>query len=477
MPSAPTPGTPSASPTARAVPHASGAGPVLGHVLPFLRDRLGFFQRVRRDGPLVQVRFGPIPAYVVNGPELLHAMLTSQADAFDKGRLGDKLRLFGENTLPIADGREHLTRRRLLQPAFHRAQVAGYVEGMRRTAEKETADWRDGETFDLLHRLQRMTQDVVMDVLYSDSPERERAEEILIGVDGIFRAAIRRVFTPIAPPKWVPTPRNRRIRRVTDTVHTHFSQVIERHRAHPDRYQDLVSLLLAARDEEGRQLPNEEVLAEMTAFLAAGTETTAVTLGWLFHELARHPEYERRLHEEVDTVLAGGPITADRLPELAFTRRLVDETLRLHHVGWIVTRRTRHPVRLGDWELPAGADILWSPYALHRDPAYYPEPLRFDPDRWLPERPQPPRGAYVPFGAGKRMCIGDQFSLAEAVVLVAVIAARWRLRDTGAEVRAVPEITVHPAPLTMRLEARARRAYGGSPTAAEQGPQPVREAS
>jgi pentalenene oxygenase len=441
-------------PASSPVPRASGGSGPLGHVVPFLRDRLAFLQRVRQDGALVQVRFGPMRAYVVNSPELLHAMLTTQSDAFDKGRLFDKLRLFGENPLPIAEGRAHLTRRRLLQPAFHRERITGYLDGMRRIAEAETAGWGDGETFDAHHRIQLMTQDVLMGALFSDVPERRRTEEILVGVDTVFRSAIRRVVTPVAPPKWVPTPRNRRIRRVTDTLHAHLSQVVDRHRADPERYQDLVTLLLEARDEQGRPLPQDEVLAEITAFLAGGSETTAVTLGWLFHELTRHPEQERRLHEEVDSVLAGGPLTTDRLPELAHTRRLIDETLRLHNPGWIVTRRTRRPVRLGDWELPAGADILWSPYALHRDPELYADPLSFDPDRWLPDRPQPPRGAYIPFGAGKRRCIGDQFSLTWSVVLTAVIAARWRLRGTGAEVRPVPEITVHPAPLTMRLEAR-----------------------
>jgi cytochrome P450 len=393
-------------------------------------------------------------AYVVNSPELLHAVLTTQSDEFDKGRMADKLRLFGENPMPIAEGRHHLDRRRLLQPAFHRERITGYIDGMRRIADAEAAEWRDGETFDAHHRLQVMTQDVVMGALFSDVPERRQAEEILVGVDTVFRSAIRRVITPVAPPKWVPTPRNRRIRRVTDTLHAHLSQVIDRHRADPERYQDMISLLLEARDDEGRPLPQDEVVAEITAFLAAGSETTAVTLGWLFHELTRHPEHERRLHEEVDSVLAGGPLTADRLPELAHTRRLVDETLRLHNPSWILTRRTRHPVRLGDWEVPGGADVMWSPYAMHRDPAYFPDPLSFDPDRWLPDRPQPPRGAYIPFSVGKRMCIGDQFSLVESVVLAAVIAARWRLRDTGAEVRPAPEITVHPEPLTMRLEAR-----------------------
>lgn len=175
-------------------------------------------------------------------------------------------------------------------------------------------------------------------------------------------------------------------------MRTAVSEVIADHLAHPDAYDDVVSLLLNTRDPDGTPLADEDILSEVTGLLAAGSETTAVTLTWLFHELACHPELERQLHSEVDTVLTSEPVTAQTLTQLTFTRRLVNESLRMYSPAWLVTRQATEPVRLGGTDLRVGEDIVWSPYTLHRDPALYPDPLRFDPDRWLPERPQPRRG-------------------------------------------------------------------------------------
>ncbi|MFJ1754699.1 cytochrome P450 [Kitasatospora sp. NPDC088134] len=444
-----------ATAAAAPVPDAPGRLPGLGHVGPLLRDRLGFLQRLRGHGDVVRIQVGPRPVYVVNAPELIWEMLTTQSGNLGKGRLFDKLRLFGGAPLPIAEGRQHLERRRLMQPAFHRERINSYIDRMSSTAEATIGGWRPGQRLDVLNEMQLMTQGVVMSVLFSDDPARDPAQAVMNGVDTVFQAAIRRAVVPFSGWERLPLPGNRRLRAASTLLRRTVGDIVAAHRADPEPKDDLVTLLLEARDEDGRPLDDEEILSEITALLAAGSETTAVTMAWLFHELGRHPEIEEQLHREVDEVLAGGPPTAEHLPRLPLTRRLVTETLRLHNPGWVVTRETTVPIRLGGAELPAGADLLWSPYALHRDPELYPDPLRFDPDRWLPERPQPPRGAYIPFGAGKRMCIGDGFTWAEATVLTALIASRWTLRQVpGSTVRPVPAITVHPSALHMTVEAR-----------------------
>lgn len=440
----------------RIAPIAPGRVPLFGHALPLLRDRLAYVQRLRAYGPIVQLVIGPKKTItVINSFELLQEMLTRKSDHFNKGLLFDKLKIFGGDPLPVAEGKPHLMRRRLMQPALHREHVKGYFDTMRATAEPHIAAWQDREALHVCNEMQLMAQGIVMAALFSSNPERGPAQTILDSVDTVFKAALIHAMVPITTLERLPTRANRRARTANAGLRKTIAGIIADHRASPDAYDDLVSLLMTAQDQTGGGLSDEEISAEITALLAAGSETTAVALAWLFHEIARNPELERRLHEEVDTVLAGEELAAEHIPRLAFTRRLIDETLRLHNPAWILTRRTISPVQLGQFDLPAGTDVMWSPYAMHRDPDVYPDPLRFDPDRWLPERPQPPRGAFIPFGVGKRMCIGDQFSLMEAVVITALIASRWRLRPVpGSTVRPVPEITVHPSSLDMIAESR-----------------------
>lgn len=441
-------------------PIAPGKLPLIGHAVPLIKDRLAFLQSLRTHGPIVRVSVGPKTLTVVNSPELMHKMLTSQADEFTKGLLFEKLKLFGKDALPVAEGKPHLRRRRLMQPAFHRQQIAGYVNTMRETVEPYIAAWEGGIPLDLKTEMQLMTQGVVMSALFSAKPPRGPAHKILNSVDTVFKTAIERALLPITLLERLPTRRNRKARDASTALRTAVADIIAEHRAHPDAYDDIVSLLLTAQDETGASLPDDEVLSEVVGLLAAGSETTAVVLAWLFHELGRDPDLERQLHEEVDSVLAEGPLTAEKVPRLVLTRRLISETLRLHSPAWLVTRKAVSDVRLGEFTLPAGSDVIWSAYALHRDPDIYPDPLRFDPDRWLPERPQPPKGAFIPFGSGKRMCMGDAFAWTEATMITALVASRWRLRPTPGTVRPVGAITTHPSSLHMVPELR-HHAFAG----------------
>ncbi|MFD9497762.1 cytochrome P450 [Streptomyces sp. NPDC060035] len=436
-------------------PTAPGRLPLIGHALPLIRDRLAYVQKLRSYGPIVRMNIGPKPMVVINSHELLQDVLTRRSQHFNKGLLFDKLKLFGGNPLPVAEGKQHLNRRRMMSPALHREQVKGYIEMMRDTVEPSISAWSDHQTVDVCNEMQLMAQGVVMAALFSSTPEPGPAQTILNSVDTVFKAALTHAMVPISALERLPTPGNRKARAANAVLREAITAIIADHRANPDAHDDLVSLLMTAPNETGGHLSDAEVMAEVTALLAAGSETTAVTLAWLFHELGQNPELERRLHEEVDSVLAAGPIALEHIPQLVFTRRLVDETLRLHNPAWILTRQAISPVEIGAFRLPAGTDVMWSPYAMHRDAELFPDPLRFDPDRWLPERPQPPRGAFIPFGVGKRMCIGDQFSLTEAVVITALVASRWRLRPApGKPVRPIPEITVHPSSLDMTVEAR-----------------------
>ena len=436
-------------------PYAPGRVPLIGHAVPLARDRLAFLQGLREHGPIVRFSIGPKTVTVINSPDLLQEMLTTKSRHFSKGLLFEKLKLFGKDALPVAEGSRHLTRRRLMQPAFHRRQVDGYIRTMHTTVDPMIAAWQSMGPLDLKTEMQLMTQNVVMAALFSTTPDRESGHAILESVDTLFAAALRRALLPLPLLERLPTPGNRKVRQAGRVMRAAVGEIIADHLANPEAYDDVVSLLLSARDQDGAPLADEDILSEVTGLLAAGSETTAVTLTWLFHELGRRPDLERRLHGEVDAVLTDEPLTMRSLTRLTFTRRLVDESLRMYSPAWLVTRRATEAVRLGGVDLRAGEDIVWSPYTLHRDPALYPDPLCFDPDRWLPERPQPPKEAYIPFGAGKRQCMGNEFALAEATLITALIASRRRLRPVpGPAVRPVGEITLHPSALRMTAEPR-----------------------
>ncbi|MFJ7238823.1 cytochrome P450 [Streptomyces olivaceus] len=434
---------------------APGRVPLIGHAVPLLKDRLAFLQSLRAHGPVVRITIGPKTLTVINSPDLLQEMLTIKSKHFSKGLLFEKLKLFGKNALPVAEGDRHLARRRLMQPAFHHQQIDQYIQTMHATVDPMIAAWRDTEPLDLKKEMQLMTQNVVMAALFSTTPDRDTGHAILKGVDTLFAAALRRALLPLPWLERLPTPGNRKADRASRVMRTAVGAVIADHLANPNAYDDIVSLLLRTREQSGAPLADDDILSEVTGLLAAGSETTAVTLAWLFHELGRSPNLEQQLHNEVDTTLTDTPLTTKSLSQLAFTRRLVNESLRLYSPAWLVTRRTTEPVRLGDIDLPAGQDIIWSPYTLHRDPTLYSDPLQFDPDRWLPQRPQPPKGAFIPFGTGKRQCMGNEFALAEATLITALIASRWRLRPTpGPAVQPVGAITLHPSKLRMTAEAR-----------------------
>jgi pentalenene oxygenase len=267
-------------------------------------------------------------------------------------------------------------------------------------------------------------------------------------------------------PDWVerlPLPFNRRFDRARDAVRATVHHAVDDLQAAGHDTGDMLSLLLRARDEEtGRPLTAHQICSEILTLAVAGTETTASVLSWTLYELARHPDVEARVLAELDDVLGGGPVTFEDITRLPYLGRVVTEVTRLHHTGWLVTRRTVAETRLGPWTLPAGTELAYCQHALHRDPALFPNPLDFDPDRWLDSAQPPPSGAFLPFGAGKHRCIGDRFALTELITAVATIIRRVRLDLTrGTVVRPVARATVRPRTLLMTVRPRRPEARAG----------------
>lgn len=445
------------------VPGAPGRLPVLGHAHLLLRDPLGFLQSVREAGPVARFHVGRRPVYAVNSPELLRRMLVTDAGSFVRGLAYDRARPILGDGLATSDGEAHLRQRRLMMPSFHRARLLGYTAVMRAQAEALAGSWRDGRRVAMDRALHRASAAGALRALFRTDLDDATVAEIDDCVTVFLREIPLRAVLPRFAVR-LPTPGNRRFARVAARLREIVDGMVEERRRDPAERDDLLSLLMAARDEDtGAAMTPRQLRDEIVTILAGGSETVPSTLSWLYHELGRNPGLQRRLRAELDGVLDGRPVAFGDLPRLAFTRRLIDETLRLHGVAWMMSRRARTEVELGGHRIPAGAELLFSPTTLHRDPALYPDPLRFDPDRWLSP---PPKENFVPFGAGPRKCIGDHFSYIQMTVIVATLSARWSVSPVpGSHVRERAAGALRPDGLPM-IVSRPPDGYGSAACAA-----------
>ncbi|GGM73412.1 cytochrome P450 [Longimycelium tulufanense] len=408
-------------------------------------------------GDVVRIYLGTMPAYVVTRPELVHRVLVTDADRFTKGIFLEKFRPFFGNGLALSSGDFYRRQRRLVQPAFHRARLARYAETMAAMSGELVDSWRAGQVVDVDRRMQDLAIGVVGRTLFSTELRREDVEEVQRWVPVLLRDGLVRAFSPKLVEK-LPIPGNRRFDVAIARVRSIVGDLVAEARAEGRDRGDLLSTLICARDSEtGEGMSDEQVHDEVVTLLTAGTETTAVTLAWLFHEIGRHPEVERQLHAEIDEVLAGRPVTFENLPDLTYMRQVVNEVLRVHS-PWLLMRRAEVNTAIGDIELPAGTEVAFSPHALHHDARLFPDPERFDPDRWSPDRAESlPRNAFIPFGSGMHNCPGQSFAHAEIAIAVATVAARWRLVPVpGRTVRTKVVAMQFPSQLPMTVVPRRR---------------------
>ncbi|MEU7530588.1 cytochrome P450 [Saccharothrix sp. NPDC042600] len=439
------------------VPVAPGRLPLLGHSLPLLRHRADFTASLRELGEVVRVDLGPLPAFFVTSPRLSHEVLVAQGAKFRKGAMFDKFQPYLGNGLLLSNGSFHRRQRRMVQPAFHRDRIAGYVETMRRATADLVAGWRAGEVRVVEDDMQGLAVTIVGEALFSTGIGAPVVAEVRRSIFTVIKQGMVRALSPSFVER-LPIPANREFDRAVARMKAIVLDVIAARRAEGVDHGDLLSTLLLAQDDDtGGGMTDQQTYDEVLTLLTAGIETTAIALAWACHEIAAHPAVEARVHAEVDEVLAGRPVTAEDVPRLVYLGRVVDEVLRKYPV-WILMRRALVDVELGEATIPAGGEVIVSPHALHHDPASHDDPERFDPDRWEPERAaRLPRGAYVPFGAGARQCLGNLFAHTEIVVALAAIAARHRLTPLpDKQVRVKFTSAAYPSGMLMRVESRPR---------------------
>ncbi|MEU8139969.1 cytochrome P450 [Streptodolium elevatio] len=441
----------------RSVPRAPGHIPVLGHALPLLRRPLPFLCSLRDTGDIVRVELGTMPVYFVTTPRLIHELLVTKARHFDKGRLFDRARKIAGEGLVTAGEEVHRRHRRLMQPMFHHAALAAYTDTMAEQARLVADSWQPGRAIPLNEALYDYAINTVTATLFSADLDTKAAEAVRHDVPVLIKGVLVRAVLPEFLDR-APVPFYREFDAATARLRAVISDLVAAARRAGDTGGiDLLSTLLAARDADtGAALTDDEIRDELVTVMFAGTETSASTLAWIFHELAADPEAERRVLTEVDDVLAGGPVGLAEVGKLGYIDRVVDEVSRLHAMPMLMRRATTE-VEMGGVRIPPGTEIAFSLYAMHRDRRVYADPERFDPDRWLPaNREGRPREEFMPFGAGTRKCIGDAYARMEIAVAVATILSRWRLRPVpGTPVKEVAAAVAHPDRLPMVPEPRA----------------------
>lgn len=414
-----------------------------------IRHPLRFFLWLTQTyGDIVQYRSSVEPAYLVNHPDYVRHVLQASAQIYNKDTYLNKHLIESLTGQGLLTSENPLWReqRRLIQPAFHRRSLAGFAGLMTAAAARAVARLeavQPGVTVDIASEMTRLTLDIVTQALFGYDISG-RAEEIGEAMDTMVT---------------IGRPKHRLVRAGIELLDGIVYAIIDDRRAHPERGRDdLLAMLLSARYDDGRPMPDQQVRDEVMALLVAGHETTANTLSWTWYLLAQHPQVVARLEAEIDAVLGGRPPSVDDFPQLVYTDRVIQEAMRLYPSAWSISRRALADDEIGGYFIPRGSIVAMSPYTMHRHPAFWDEPERFDPERFTPERVAArPRFAYFPFGGGARQCIGNHFALMESLIIIPMLAQRFRLVPRWAEpVEEHALITLRPrGGIPVALERRA----------------------
>ena len=427
-----------------------------------LVDLPGALGRLQAGGRSARMDIGPYPVAYTGRPASVRALLDGRIEGMaERGRFYEDIsRVIGRSSLVTCEGEQHRRLRRAVAPAFRRDQVASYGDLMVERASALTAKWADGGRVALDKEMAALTLDIAARSLFGADIAGELSEFSTILETGA------RIFYRLVLPRRLSdalwrnpySPANQRLAAAQKSVDRFVSQLIAERRAQPHRPDvgrppNLLDFLLAARDEDGAPLSDEEVRDQVVTFLFAGHETTAQALTWAFVLLSTHPDAERRLVEEAASLLGrpgregrGERLAGKDLADLPWTRAVTSETLRLYPPAWFLSREAAADTEVDGCPVAAGTLLLTSPLAVHRDPMYWERPLEFDPSRWLSEEMgSGPADAYFPFGHGRRNCIGSSFALTEVPLVLATVLGQWRVDVAGAAtLKMRPTVTLRP---------------------------------
>lgn len=424
------------------------------------------FEHLVKDyGSVSHYKLGSSHIVFVNDPELIREILVTQAPAFIKERTQQRMKILLGEGLITSEGEFHMRQRRIAAPAFHRQRIQAYAEMMVERTAAMRDRWQPGETFDMSAAMMELTLAIVARTLFATDVTKE-IQQINDEVNVIMRLYNYLIALPRAESYLhLPVPGLIRFRKARARLDTVVYRMIAERRASNEDRGDLLSMLLASRDEEGSaeqsSMSDRQLRDEIITIFLAGYETVANALTWTWYLLSQNPAAAERMEREIDAVLGIGKDarvpTLQDLPQLRYTEMVFAESMRLYPPAWAMGRQSTQVVELGPYRLPTGTYFFFSQYILQRSEEYYPDPLRFDPDRFTPEQKAArPRFAYFPFGGGGRQCIGEAFAWMEGVLLLATLAQQWRFHMVpGQKVDVQPKITLRPKyPIMMVVESR-----------------------
>lgn len=422
--------------------------PVVGNTHHYARDPFRFIEAVRDAyGDAALFTLGPRETWLLTNPTDIERVLVGEEESvrkpdFQTDALGE---LLGEGLL-LSEGSTWRRMRELSQPAFDMRRLAGLDSMMVGRTRDAIAGWEGDDVRNVELEMARLTVGIIVEAMFGADLGEERARRVQENLEPLGRR-----FEPdpvrFLLPEWLLTPETRSYRASIRELETVIDEIVDERRAGGvgDGRTDLLSILLRA--ERSGAIPRERVRDELMTMLLAGHDTTALSLTYTWYLLSEHPEVERRFHEELDTVLGGEPPTAADARRLDYTNRVLTEAMRLYPPVYTMFRETVEQMEIAGYDVPAGSLLMLPQWGVHRDPRWYDDPEEFDPDRWLPERAEKRhRFAYFPFGGGSRSCIGRQFSLLEATLILASVGGEYRLQrvdDGPLDLR--PSLTMHPA--------------------------------
>jgi cytochrome P450 len=424
---------------------------LIGNLREIRRDVLGAFSRGFADyGEIVRFQLGPRTVHMVAHPELAQEILVERGDDFVKLPQHEGLGLvLGNGLVTNGDHDSWLTQRRMMQPMFHRQRLAAMGDKMAAAGERMIQRWRArpaGETTDIAAEMMQVTLDIITQTMFS-ADLLDTAGSVGPAISFTTHFVSRRVQSPVRLPLHWPTPRHRAFRHATESLNQVVYRLIEQRRREGKSYGDLLDMLLEARDADtGEGMSDKQLRDEVLTIFAAGHETTANALAWAWYALAQQPEILKQLQAELDSVLQGRSPTIADLPNLPYIQQIFNEVLRLHPSVPAVLRRVARTTTLRGYTLPADSLVFISIYNIHRHPTFWPEPTTFNPQRWAGDgAKRQHRLAFMPFGAGPRLCIGNNLALMEGQLLLAIVAQYAELRLV-ADQQVTPEVAVTMRP-------------------------------
>jgi cytochrome P450 len=418
-----------------------------GHFRSFRKAPTEFLARLSKLGDVTAFRMGPQRGYFINNPEYIRDLLVVNAHKFIKGRALQRAKTLLGNGLLTSEGEFHLRQRRMMQPAFHRSRIAEYARSMVEYGERLSNEWKDGEIRDIDKEMMRLTLQIVAKTLFS-ADVTDEADDV-----GQAMTTLVKMFDYLLLPfsEWLeklPLPQSRRLHRARSTLNSIIFHFMEERRRSGEDKGDLLSMLLAARDEDDSTMSDDQIRDEALTLFLAGHETTANALTWTWYLLSQNPGSETTLYDELDRVFdASRPPSFDDLPHLKYTEAVIAESMRLFPPAWAIGRLAVEPHQFGPYSVEKSSLVLVSQHTTHRDPRFWNEPETFKPERWIDVsiKEAGQQFIYFPFGGGVRRCIGESFAWIEGILLLATLARKWRFRMVPEQkIGLQPMITLRP---------------------------------